>query len=158
MYEEKRKKERNFSSKYFPTPKLKQIQTNFIQLIPMDEWKKLLFKLFTLFIFIFLFIFTISRLNKHAQNMEIMYNNNVMALKKYLYKFYNQNPLPKNIGDYSFLTLEKMDNAPLIDSQNTCDYTNSYIVVTKLNKEEYTLKIVLQCQKNPKITEEIIKF
>ncbi len=170
MYEEKeikykkRKKEKNKSKTVKQHKERKPIDLkkriyNSYPVLERIDWKQLFKKLAILLIVIILIIFTISRINKHYKNQNSTFNNNLDKLIMGTLTYYQNNALPKNVGDSSSLVLEEMINLKFIDeikddNNKYCDYLNSYIILTKASVEEYRLKIYLKCPDKEKIKEE----
>ena len=119
------------------------------------NWKALFLKLFILFIIMIFIIFIISRINKNVTEKNKVLNDNMNKIINAALLFYNDKNLPNNIGDSTSQILDElMKNnylEPIKDQNNKeCIATNSYVIVTKLNKKEYKLKAYLSCEKQNK--------
>lgn len=80
-----------------------------------------------------------------------VYNENITAMKDAAVDYYTTERLPKNEGDISEMTLQKMFDlkliVPFVDKDGkSCDTTNSYVQVTK-DGDEYVMKVTLVCGK-----------
>lgn len=159
MYEEKeikykkRKKEKN------KNPKSKKSTTP--EFIKKINWQQLIIKLLILLMVMILIIFTISRISKNNKEKNTTINKNLNEIIEGTLKLYNNQNLPHNIGDSTSLLLDEMLQkeiiSPIKDSQKkACDFTNSYIIITKIAKEEYRLKIYLTCPSESKAIERAI--
>lgn len=141
--------------------KEKKKDSAFFFLISKMNWKLLAIKLLILFITMMLVIFTISRIKKHHEKQNATFNSNISMIADATLKYFQNNPLPKNIGDSSSFILEEMKNLDLIDEiQNEenkfCNYLDSYIIFTKIDNQEYHLKMYLKCPNKEKIVKEKI--
>ncbi len=175
MYEEKKikLKKRKKSKQIFPltskkTKKKKNIKITFSHLnifrnytfLEKIDWKKLWIKLGILMLVMLLIIFTISRLNKYHKREDEIFNNNIAKVTKSTLKYFEENPLPINIGDSSSLLIDEMIKLEILDEvkekDKYCDYLNSYVIFTKVSSIEYRLKTYLDCPKKKKIVEQTI--
>lgn len=144
------------------TNKKKKNNSALLLLLKKINWKSLALKLILLFISMILVIFTISRIKKHHEKQNETFNNNISIISNASLEYFNNNPLPKNIGDSTSFILEEMKNLNLIteiknDENKFCNYLDSYIILTKMTNEEYRLKIYLKCpDKNKTIEEKMI--
>lgn len=128
-------------------------------LLSKINWKLLTAKLSLLFIIMMLVIFTISRIKKHHEKQNETFNNNISIISNATLEYFENNPLPKNIGDSTSFILEEMKNLNLIgeiknEDNKFCNYLDSYIILTKTTNEEYRLKIYLKCPDKNKTIEE----
>ena len=113
------------------------------------NWKDILIKLIMLilFVIILLLLFPKANLDVFYDNV---YSNNVNTMKEAARNYYTVDRLPSNVGDKTSMTLKEMyDDHMLIrftdKDGKTCDETKSYVEVTKISKDEYTLKVQLKC-------------
>ena len=80
-----------------------------------------------------------------------VYHENITAMKEAAEDYYTTDRLPKNNGDMSEMTLQRMLDlkliVPFVDKDgNSCDVNNSYVQVTK-DGNEYVMKVTLVCGK-----------
>lgn len=80
-----------------------------------------------------------------------IYNENITAMKDAAVDYYTTERLPKNEGDISEMSLQKMFDlkllVPFVDKDGkSCDTQNSYVQVTK-DGDEYVMKVTLVCGK-----------
>lgn len=141
------------------TIKKKNIQFVLPPILKKINWKELLLKLLALLFIMMLLIFTISRIKKHQEQKNANFNNNISIISNATLNYFQENSLPKNIGDSFSFILEEMKNLELIsdikDNDNRfCNYLDSYIILTKTTSEEYRLKIYLKCPNKAKAVEE----
>ncbi len=100
-----------------------------------------------LLIFILLWLFpTKSALNPLYDRI---FQDNLNTMKEVSTAYYTTERLPKNEGDTKKMTLGEMLEMKLLTdvkdkNGNTCDVNNSYVEITKLEKE-YKLKVNLKC-------------
>lgn len=160
MYEEKIKKKKLKNKKYFTLEPKEPI--NYKDILSNINWHKIFTKLSVLYLVIILIIFTISRISNNSKKTNNIFNDNINTLKTSLLAYYKDNALPKNTGDSSSLTLEEMHKLKLFneikENENLCDYINSYVILTKTNITEYTLKIYLKCPIKSNLIEEKINI
>ncbi len=113
------------------------------------DWKGFLLKL----IIILLFIFVIYQLFTGVKTNTLydqIYNNNITTMKEAAVSYYTTDRLPKNIGDSKTMTLQDMLNDKLLvefvdKDGKACDTFGSYVTVTKVESDKYTLKVQLAC-------------
>ncbi len=171
MYEEKeiKYKKRKQEKKRMPKTKIKikerkmkKKKNNYFNSVWENiNWKELGIKLSLLMIIMILILYTITRVNKLLQKENAFLDENIENILDGTFKYYQNNALPKNIGDSSSFLLEEMKNLNLIsdikdDQDKYCDYINSYIILTKTNVDEYRLKVYLKCHEKDKNVEKII--
>lgn len=154
MYEEKNKKTKM-------EIKLSKIKISNTSILKKIDWKKLGIKLSMLFFCMLLLIFIVARLNKYQKTENEIFESNLDKLTKATAEYFISNPLPNNIGDSVSLVLKEMIELKLIDEvknnhEKTCNKENSYIITTKTGKEEYHLKIYLECPEKKKVAEKKI--
>lgn len=153
------KKKSNTKKKKKKTIKKKNIQFVLPPILKKINWKELLLKLLALLLIMMLLIFTISRIKKHQEQKNANFNNNISIISNATLNYFQENSLPKNIGDSFSFILEEMKNLELIndikdDDNRFCNYLDSYIILTKTTSEEYRLKIYLKCPNKAKTVEE----
>ncbi len=168
MYEEKeikykkRKipkiKKKKKKAKFFNTPETTKKKNQFFAKI---DFKKIIIRLLILVLVMILIIFIISRVNKNYQNKNKVITDNMNSIVDATFKLYNKDNLPKNIGDSTSLLLEEMLDkeliTPLKDKNNKeCDLVSSYLIITKIDTNDYRLKIYLSCPSESKIKEIMI--
>lgn len=113
------------------------------------DWKGFLLKL----IIILLFIFVIYQLFTGVKTNTLydqIYNDNITTMKEAARDYYTTDRLPKNIGESKTMTLQDMlNNKLLVDfvdkDGKSCDTFGSYVTVTKVEGDKYTLKVQLAC-------------
>ena len=84
--------------------------------------------------------------NENKVKEEEVYQNNTESMQKAAFKYYNEDNLPKENGKYKQVTLQELIDEeyiePLKDQNGKKINTNkSYIKVTKVDENEYILKI-----------------
>lgn len=153
MYEEKNKLKKNIFK--FQSRKEHPI-------LDKIKWRHLGLKLLITILVILLIIFTISRINKEHHKQEEKLTNNINIIVEEAIKYYTtNNTFPKNIGDSSSLLLNEMKELKLINeikdsNGKSCNFLDSYILLTKSTKDEYRLKVYLKCSKQEKTEEKIL--
>ncbi len=164
MYEEKKKKngdQKKENYRFFTFQKQKKNSALYSELLTNINWNDLIKKLTILLLSIIIIIFTISRINKYSHN-KIVASENLTMLKNSIYNYLKNQPLPKNTGDSFSLTLEQMQKLEIIneikEKNVLCDTLNSYTILTKINANEYNLKIHLICPNSNNTLEENINF
>ncbi len=125
------------------------------------DYKLLFSKLGILLFIIFIIIFTISRIKKQQEKQFAVLNQNISTITNATLSYFNENPLPINIGDSTSFLLEEMKNLHYIgdikDKEDKyCDTLDSFIILTKQKEDEYKLKIYLQCPKDKLQKEQIM--
>lgn len=113
------------------------------------DWKGFVFKL----ILIVLFAFAIFQLFKGVKTNTLydqIYNSNLTTMKEAATSYYTTDRLPKNIGEEKTMTLQDMLNNKLLvefvdKDGKSCDTFGSYVTVTKVESDKYTLKVQLAC-------------
>lgn len=83
--------------------------------------------------------------NNKAQEEEV-YQNNIESMQNAAFKYYNANNLPKENGKYKQVTLKELIEEDYTKSLKNSDgkninTTKSYIKITKVDENEYVLKI-----------------
>ena len=117
------------------------------------NWVSVLLKLLLLFLVVFLIWFLIfgrKNDNKPAKNGKSM-EDNLKVLKKDSIKYFDKDKLPKNIGEVKRVTLEEMiknkATKEVIDKNGKeCSKTSSYSQVTKVDENNYSLKVYIKCK------------
>lgn len=122
------------------------------------NFKMLLLKLVILIIVMVLIIFTISRINKYNKDKTTAFNNNINEITTAALTLFDNEIQLKNVGDSTSILLDEMKNNNILNELKdkdgaSCDYKNSYIIITKTKQNEYSLKIYLKCNKEDKTTE-----
>ena len=113
------------------------------------NWKDIIIKVILLILFILLLLWIFPR-PKLDVFYDSVYTNNIKTMKEAARNYYTIDRLPKQVGEQSSMTLKEMvDNHMIIrftdKDGNTCDETNSKVVVTKNSDNEYVLKVQLNC-------------
>ena len=117
------------------------------------NWFSVFLKVLLLFLVIFLIWFLIfgrKTSNKPAKKGQSM-EDNLKNYKKDSVKYFTEDKLPKDIGEVKKVTLEEMikDKATkeIIDKNgNKCSTKSSYSQVTKVEDNNYTLKVYIKCK------------
>ncbi len=102
--------------------------------------------LIILFVFILIWIFPATRMQPFYKSV---FNNNITTMKEAGISYYTNERLPIKIGESKKLSLQQMHEMkliiPFVDKNGrSCDENNSYIEITK-NEKEYILKVALTC-------------
>jgi len=113
------------------------------------DWKGFLLKL----IIVILLFFVGYRLFTGVKTNTLydqIYNDNLTTMKEAAKAYYTTDRLPENIGDSETMTLQEMLNDKLLvefadKDGNSCDTFGSYVTVTKIESDKYTLKVQLAC-------------
>lgn len=113
------------------------------------DWKGFVLKL----ILVILLLFAVFKLFTGVKTNTLydqIYNNNLTTMKEAATSYYTTDRLPKNIGDSETMTLQDMlNNKMLVEfadkDGNACDTFGSYITITKIESDKYTLKVQLAC-------------
>ncbi len=113
------------------------------------NWKDILIKLIMLILFVVILLLLFPKADLGVF-YDTVYSNNVNTMKDAARNYYTVDRLPSNVGDKTSMTLKEMvDNHMLIrftdKDGKTCDETKSYVEVTKISNNEYTLKVQLTC-------------
>lgn len=104
-------------------------------------------------LFLVFFILILMWLYPKMPNIQIfydkVYSENITGMKETAFDYYTNERLPKNVGDVSEMSLQKMLDlklmVPFVDKEgNSCDTQNSYVKVTK-EENEYVMKVTLVC-------------
>ena len=113
------------------------------------NWKDILIKLIMLILFVVILLLLFPKADLDVF-YDTVYSNNVNTMKDAARNYYTVDRLPSNVGDKTSMTLKEMvDNHMLIrftdKDGKTCDETKSFVEVTKVSNDEYTLKVQLKC-------------
>ncbi len=113
------------------------------------NWKDVILKiiLIILFVLLLLWLFPSPQLDTFYDSV---YNTNIQTMKDAAKDYYTVDRLPNNVGDSTTMTLgEMIDNKLIVrfvDKDNKyCDNASSFVQVTKISEEEYTMKVQLSC-------------
>jgi len=96
-------------------------------------------------------IFMVYPKNKNNGNTgSSNYINNINMMKEAGLDYFKGNNLPDRIGETNKITLYEMVTSNLVlditdDNGKSCNETDSYVQVTKTLKDEYTMKVYLNC-------------
>ena len=112
--------------------------------------KNIILKLLFIALFIFLLLWLYPRPNTKPF-YDSIFNDNIMMMKEVAEDYYTVQRLPKEVGEKDKLTLRQMLDKklllPFVDKNGEyCDYEKSYVQVTKLENDEYELKVNLSCK------------
>lgn len=115
------------------------------------DLKDIIVKILFLVFFVLILLWLYPKMPDLSVLTDRVYNENITSMKDAAVDYYTTERLPKNDGDISEMSLQKMFDlkllVPFVDKDgNSCDTTNSYVQVTKTGKE-YQLKTVLVCGK-----------
>jgi len=113
------------------------------------DWKGFLLKL----IIILLLIFVVYQLFAGVKTNTLydqIYNDNLTTMKEAATNYFTTDRLPENIGEEKTMTLQDMLNNKLLvefvdKDGKSCDTFGSYVTVTKVESDKYTLKVQLAC-------------
>ena len=113
------------------------------------NWKDILIKLIMLILFVVILLLLFPKADLDVF-YDTVYSNNVNTMKEAARNYYTVDRLPSKVGDKKSMTLKEMvDNHMLIrftdKDGKTCDESKSYVEVTKISNNEYTLKVQLKC-------------
>ena len=91
-----------------------------------------------------------SKTVTNESNENRIYNENINQIKEAAKDYYTIDKLPTNIGDTTKLTLKQMIDKKIVlnitdYNNNSCNSEYSYVEVTKLSNNEYSLKVLLSC-------------
>lgn len=111
------------------------------------DWKLLFFRLAILLLVVFIICaIAFTPRNTHASTP---YNNLAKTLLKAGKKYYIDSKLPTSLGYNNTITLRQLIDDELLDSKdyndNDCNYDNSYVRVTKVGNNEYSIYAYLFC-------------
>ncbi len=125
------------------------------------NWRSVLIKILILLIVVFLIIWIISLFKKDEKKVSNL-NTNLNIMKEAAEEYFNASNLPTELNGKVKLTLEDMLNKKLViefKDQNgkSCNLKDSYAEVTKLNDEDYSMKVKLVCQKESDYVIDTIK-
>ena len=113
------------------------------------NWKDILIKIIMLILFVVILLLLFPKADLDVF-YDSVYSNNVKTMKEAARNYYTVDRLPSNVGDKTSMTLKEMvDDHMLIrftdKDGKTCDESASYVEVTKISNNEYTLKVQLKC-------------
>ena len=113
------------------------------------NWKDIIIKFIMLILFVIILVLLFPKADLDVF-YDSVYTNNVDTMKAAARNYYTVDRLPSNVGDKTSMTLKEMvDNHMLIrftdKDGKTCDESASYVEVTKISNNEYTLKVQLKC-------------
>lgn len=113
------------------------------------NWKSLLIKLAILLVVVFLIIWIISLFKKN--NNESNFGTNLGLMRDAATEYFTGSKLPSEVNDKESITLKEMYSKKLLvefkdENGNSCDTTNSYAEVTKIDEENYRLEVKLVCK------------
>ena len=113
------------------------------------DWKGFLLKLIIILLFIFIAYQLFTGVKTNTLYDQI-YNNNITTMKEAAKDYYTTDRLPKAVGESKTMTLQDMLNNKLLvefvdKDGKSCDTFGSYVTVTKVEGDKYTLKVQLAC-------------
>lgn len=127
------------------------------------NWVKIIVRVVIAFLVLILVVKLISMFmgTRNQKDESTVMEENLKYLDNFAKDYFKGDLLPKNIGESNKISLDNLINRDLIknikDNKNDkCDYENSYISVTKLEKE-YQIKSFLVCNKVEDYTNSYIK-
>lgn len=110
-----------------------------------------LLKLILIIIFVLLLIWLVPwpKGDSNQSLKDQIFNANLQEMKEAGILYFTQERLPVNVGDRKTLTLQEMLELKLLipftdKDGKSCDITNSYITLEKLD-DEYLMKVYLKC-------------
>lgn len=115
------------------------------------DWKKLLIRLAILFVALFLILWVVSLVKKRDNKpKESNISVNLKLMKEAAEDYFVESKLPTNVNGKKKITLGEMVEDKLLiefkdQDNNSCSSTDSYAEATKINSEDYTLKVKLVC-------------
>lgn len=114
------------------------------------NWKSLLIKLGILLVVVFVVIFLISLFTKDEAKKS-NFGTNLSAMRDAATEYFVGSRLPKDVNEAKSITLEEMFEKNLLvefldEDGNSCNTTDSYAEVTKLDEENYRLEVTLVCE------------
>lgn len=115
------------------------------------NWKSLLIKMVILLVALFIIIWIVSLFNKKDnKENESNIKENLQAMKIAADEYFVGSRLPEKINSKKKITLGEMFDSKLLiefkDQDNKdCDTALSYAEVTKVDEENYTIKVKLVC-------------
>ncbi len=112
--------------------------------------RNIILKLLFIALFIFLLLWLYPSKNTKPF-YDAIFNNNIMMMKEVAEDYYTVQRLPKEVGEKHKLTLKEMLDMKLLlpftdKNGEYCDTEKSYVQVTKLENDEYELKVTLSCK------------
>ena len=115
------------------------------------DWKSLIIKIIILLLVLCLLIWIISLFKKDKKVSNI--SDNLTIMKEAAAEYFVASKLPTKVNDKVKLTLGEMIKEKLViefKDQNgkTCNNKESYAEVTKINDQDYSLKVKLVCSKD----------
>ena len=121
----------------------------------------LLLSVIALFIIILAIVLVASKGFKGNSAYDETFKSNLANMQEVAKEHFADNP-PSEIGGSKIVTLEEMYDLGLIDEEfkygkTKCDTENSYILITKLNEDQYKVKSNLVCGNKSDILYEKIK-
>lgn len=117
------------------------------------DWKSLLFKIGILLLVVFIICaFVLTPKNSNAKTPYNTLANELLRIGK---DYYDDSKLPTSLGYSNSITLKQMIDSNIVDekdySSNNCDYENSYVKVTKVGNNEFSIYVYLLCNNNEEV-------
>lgn len=114
------------------------------------NWKSLFIKLAILLIVVFVVLWIISLFKKDDNKSN--FGTNIGLMRDAATEYFTDSKLPSDINEDETITLKEMYNKKLLvefkdENGNSCDTTNSYAKITKIDEENYRLEVKLVCEK-----------
>ncbi len=121
--------------------------------------KSIILKILFVALFIFLLLWLYPRQNTKPF-YDAIFNNNINQMKEVAEDYYTVQRLPQEVGEVSKLTLQEMLDMKLLlpftdKNGEYCDNQKSFVQVTKLENDEYELKVTLSCNEK---TDYIVEY
>lgn len=114
------------------------------------DWKNLFIKIGILLLIVFILCALIMSPKKsHAETPYTAINKELLSTGKL---YYSEDKLPTRIGRSNYITLQELVNNNLIKSdkyeKNGCNLEKSYVKVTKVSSNEFSIYSYLDCKKD----------
>lgn len=118
------------------------------------NWKSLIIKMVILLVALFIIIWIISLVKKpKTEEKASNIATNLQSMKEAAMDYFTGSKLPENVNGKKKITLQEMFDEKLLlefkDQDNkSCNGTESYAEATKINSEDYSIKVKLVCTKD----------
>lgn len=115
------------------------------------DWKSLIVKLLVIFavLFIALWLFSLVKKDNKTSNVSNI-GENLARMQTVALEYFKGSKLPEGVNGKKKISLQEMFDTKLMvefkdQDGNACDTTNSFAEATKINDEDYTIKVKLVC-------------
>lgn len=115
------------------------------------DWKSILIKLLVIFAVLFIGLWFVSVVKKdNKTNNASNISENLARMQIVALEYFKGSKLPESVNGKKKISLQEMFDAKLMvefkdQDGNVCDTTNSFAEATKINNEDYTIKVKLVC-------------